>query len=126
MSLEKEIRQAFQEHVIRGRSFMVSDIRNRVETLLATDPPGGIPEHPADYEAIKAGLLALIEKERPVRWALTTIPVVNSDGTPTYVWQFTPTAHLDSVEQMSQARLQMMGEPRASILQRILDWGLRR
>jgi len=126
MSVEKEIRQAFQEHIIRGRSFTVLDIRNRVETLLATDPPGGIPEHHADYETIKAGLLALMERERPSKWALTTIPAVNPDGNPLFIWQFTPISLLDSVEQMTRERLQMMEEPRASILQRILDWGLRR
>jgi len=115
---EKELRQAFQEAIIRGQSFTVLDIRNRVRALLS----GNVPQHAVDYKGVKYELLSLMEQDRPTGWALTTIPIVDEDGTPRNVWQFTPISLLLSVEQMNRSRLPME-EPRATILQRILAWG---
>lgn len=116
---ERELRQAFQESVIRGQGFTALDIWKRTQTLVA--------EHcvPVDYQLVKQELLSLMEKNRPAGWALTTIPIVEEDGTPRNVWQVTPISLLLSVEQMVRAT-QPIPEPRASILQRILAWGFQR
>lgn len=70
MPLEKEIYQAFQEHIIRGRSFTVQDIRSRVETLLASDPPG---ERQIDISVGAASM----NRVRNQIWGQTRNQVVN-------------------------------------------------
>jgi hypothetical protein len=124
---EKELRQAFKEAIIRANPFTVLTIRNRVRELLAT--PGGQLDGCAattavDYKTVKYELLGLMERERPTGWALTTIPVVDEDGTPHNVWQFTPTSMLDIADQIRRTQLEPV---RASLLQRIIAWsGLQR
>lgn len=120
---EKELRQAFQESIIRGQGFTVLDIRNRIRVL--TSDGHCVPQD-VDYQSVKHELLPLMEQGRPAGWALTTIPVVDEDGTPHNVWMFTPISLLLSVEQMAQAAKPTAEEPRASILQRILSWGFQR
>ena len=122
---ENQLRQAFHEAVIRGYSFTVLDIRNRVRSLLRTTTYQSI-DVDVDYASVQRELLLLLERDRPAGWALTTIPIVDENGTPHNVWQVTPIGLLLSVEQMNRALKPPVPEPRASILQRILAWGFRR
>jgi hypothetical protein len=119
---ERELRQAFHESIIRGQGFTALDIWKRIQALTSE---GHCVPPVADYQSVNQELLSLIEKDRPAGWALTTIPIVDEDGTPRNIWQVTPISLLLSVEQMVQAT-RSIPEPRASILQRILAWGFQR
>jgi len=79
---ESELRQAFQEAIIRGQPFTVLDIRDRVRSLTHDDN--------IDYKSIKYELLTLLERSRPDGWVLTTIPVVDAQDVPRNVWQVSP------------------------------------
>lgn len=121
----KELRQAFQEAVIRGQPFTVHTICDRVRELFssprAVDNVVAMDLRPAsqtvEATAVKAELLALMERERPREWALITIPVVNEDGTPQNVWQFTPFNKLEGVERANLAKLE-----KPTLFQRMMAW----
>lgn len=106
----KELRQAFQEAIIRGTPFTVLDIRDRLQNLASSLS--------VDHQTVKHELLTLMEQGRPEGWALTTIPVVDVDGTPRTVWQFAPVNLLGNADQMMKAQRSKIERP--SIIRRIL------
>lgn len=122
---DKELRQAFQEAVIRDEPFTVQIICDRVRELFSAprsfDSTVAVDLRPTsqtvDYSSVKTELLALVERERPKQWALITTPVVNEDGTPENVWQFTPFSKMESMERANLAKLE-----KPTFLQRFLSY----
>ena len=118
---EKELRQAFQEAIIRGQPFTVMSIRNRIRELVSPTVLDGCSseENSVKYIPTKLRLMQLFERERPSNWALLTTPVVDESGTPLYVWQFTPFSALESTEQLNRTKL---AESKPSLLRRLMMW----